>query len=209
MGIKERKEREKVSRRQVILKAAKITFFEKGFTAATMDQIAEEAELSKGSLYLHFASKEELYVSLLIEGLEILYDKFCEANMPAASWEAKLRRFGFTYYDFYRQYPDYFHALFFLQHGEIASKVSESLYQTCFNQGLSILNLIAQAIEEGISDGEIQNQNSMDQAVLLWGFINGIFQLYSEKDHRQYLSSSLKDLIGLSFDLIIAGLKRG
>jgi hypothetical protein len=49
----------------------------------------------------------------------------------------------------------------------------------------------------------------MDQAVLLWGFINGIFQLYSEKDHRQYLSSSLKDLIGLSFDLIIAGLKRG
>ena len=52
MGIKERKEREKESRRQQIMVAAKKIFTEKGFNRATMDDIVNEAELSPGTLYL-------------------------------------------------------------------------------------------------------------------------------------------------------------
>lgn len=60
MGTKERRMREKKRRRQQILEAAKTHFFEKGFMAATMDKIADSVELSKGTLYLYFKSKEEL-----------------------------------------------------------------------------------------------------------------------------------------------------
>ncbi len=62
MGILERKEKEKQQRRDDILGAAKEVFFSKGLMSATMDEIAEKAELSKGTLYLYFASKEELYL---------------------------------------------------------------------------------------------------------------------------------------------------
>ena len=60
MGIQERKEREKERRRQQIMVAAKRVFSEKGFNKATMEDIAHEAELSPGTLYLYFKNKEEL-----------------------------------------------------------------------------------------------------------------------------------------------------
>ncbi len=48
MGIQERKEREKERRRQQIMVAAKRVFSDKGFNKATMEDIAQEAELSPG-----------------------------------------------------------------------------------------------------------------------------------------------------------------
>ena len=52
MGIAERREREREQRRNTILDAAETVFFSKGINLATMDEVAEEAELSKGTLYL-------------------------------------------------------------------------------------------------------------------------------------------------------------
>ena len=60
MGTHERKEREKEHRREEILAAAQAVFFEKGLQNSTMDEIAERAELSKGTLYLYYKSKEDL-----------------------------------------------------------------------------------------------------------------------------------------------------
>ena len=53
MGIAERKAREKLIRHQQILDAAYEVFNQVGFFAATMDQIAERAELAKGTIYIY------------------------------------------------------------------------------------------------------------------------------------------------------------
>ena len=60
MSIQERKEREKERRRRQILVAAKKIFSKKGFSRATMEDIAEEAELSPGTLYTYFKNKKVL-----------------------------------------------------------------------------------------------------------------------------------------------------
>ena len=78
MGIHERKEREKERRREEILDAAQRVFVEKGLTTATVDDIAMAAELSKGTLYLYFESKEDIYVALMMRGLRLLYSVFNE-----------------------------------------------------------------------------------------------------------------------------------
>ncbi len=62
MGIQERKERERERRRQQIIVAAKRVFSDKGFNRATMEDIAKEAELSPGTLYLYFKNKDEISV---------------------------------------------------------------------------------------------------------------------------------------------------
>src|SRR5210317_209582 len=72
MGIKERKEREKGRRRQQIMVAAKRVFSNKGFSKTTMEDIAKEAELSPGTLYLYFKNKDELFSSLSIRILQYL-----------------------------------------------------------------------------------------------------------------------------------------
>lgn len=55
----------KEDRRQALLKAALDEFYEKGLTAARADDIAERAGLSKGTLYVYFKSKEDLFKALI------------------------------------------------------------------------------------------------------------------------------------------------
>ena len=207
MGTKKRKEREREARKNDILEAAKTVFFEKGFQVATMDQIAEAAELSKGSLYLYFSSKEELYVSILVEGLEILYDMFEKAVRDIGAWEEKLRNIAMAYYGFYKGNKNYFKILFLLQHGEIATKVSDSLFQICFEKGISCINFLSRAIQEGMEEEEIETSDPMELAVVLWGAFNGIILLYEEEEHRKFIPDSLDNLISKTIEVLIAGLK--
>ncbi len=70
MTVAKRREREKEERRCSILEAAERVFFTKGFAAATMDEVAAEAEVSKGTLYLYFKSKDELFFALSSPSIE-------------------------------------------------------------------------------------------------------------------------------------------
>ncbi len=69
-----RKEREKEARRDAILNAAANVFSVKGFHDATIDEIAAEAELAKGTLYNYYRDKQDLFVSLLRWGSEQFID---------------------------------------------------------------------------------------------------------------------------------------
>jgi len=72
MGIQDRREREKKQRRNQIIVGDRKVFHKKGFTKATMKNIAKEAELGFGTLYFYFKSKEELYAALSLRVLNYL-----------------------------------------------------------------------------------------------------------------------------------------
>jgi len=80
MGIKERKLREKKERYDMIMAAAKKVFLSKGFFRTTVEQIANEAEISPGTLYLYFNNKEELHTLLSVEILKSLTREIVEVN---------------------------------------------------------------------------------------------------------------------------------
>lgn len=65
MGVKERRKREEKARLATILVAAENIFSEHGYYQARMDDIAEAAELAKGTLYYYFKSKDEIFLHLL------------------------------------------------------------------------------------------------------------------------------------------------
>ncbi|NIO03554.1 MAG: TetR family transcriptional regulator [Proteobacteria bacterium] len=208
MGTKDRKEREREARRGAILEAARPIFFQNGFQATTMDQIAGEAELSKGTLYLYFPSKDDLYATILLEGLERLHGMMIEACDENKDWETQLRDLGAAYYRFYLDHRPYFRILFLLQHGDLASRISESLYEKCFDEGLACLQILARVIQKGMESGEIEPRNPMELGVLSWGFLNGTFSLFEEEEHKRLIPISLDSLVRLSFDLITNGLRR-
>src|SRR5271157_4986746 len=114
LGIHERKEREKEQRRENILDAAQRVFFEKGLATATMDDIAETAELSKGTLYLYYKSKEDLYLTVLMRGMELLYDVFNEVATGAYSPPKMLSRLSEAYLDYFNKHRDYFRMMHYL-----------------------------------------------------------------------------------------------
>lgn len=74
------RQRRKETRPQELLEAALALFVEKGFAATRAEEVAQRAGVSKGTLYVYYPSKEELFkavvrhnvVSLIAEGRELV-----------------------------------------------------------------------------------------------------------------------------------------
>ena len=64
--------------RCAILKAARRLFFEKGFKTVTVESIARKAELSKGSIYLYYNSKEEIYTQILLSDIDKFHNRISD-----------------------------------------------------------------------------------------------------------------------------------
>ncbi len=210
MGTAERKGREKEQRRRAILKAARKIFFEKGLPAAAMDEIADAAELSKGTLYLYFKSKEDLYVSLLEEGLAILRRMFEEVEARPLPADEALRQIGFTYYDFFKQYPDYFKILMFADARELHSQVSEEVLQCSEQRSLACLEVVARVFARGVAEGVFRKDLlPIEVAIMLWGISNGMIGLIANKaehfmhDHK----INLEALMAKSWELTLNSLR--
>src|SRR5579884_2092561 len=69
------KERQRLEREDLILQAAEDVFIEKGYYNASMDEIAARVGIAKGTLYLHFACKEDMVVALLKRKLQAFKEK--------------------------------------------------------------------------------------------------------------------------------------
>jgi AcrR family transcriptional regulator len=73
MGIADRKAREFKRREEDIIQAAFDLFAENGIEFVTIDMIAEQAEVGKGTIYKHFTSKNDIFAVLIIrQGRELL-----------------------------------------------------------------------------------------------------------------------------------------
>ncbi len=68
-------ERRKEARPSELISSALALFVERGFAATKMDDIAEKAGVSKGTLYLYFDSKEILFKAVIKQGVLPLLDE--------------------------------------------------------------------------------------------------------------------------------------
>ncbi|HMR05796.1 MAG TPA: TetR/AcrR family transcriptional regulator [Polyangiaceae bacterium] len=108
MGVAERRQRERKERRQCILDAAERVFLDKGLSSATMEEIAHVAEVSKGTLYLYFKGKDELYLAIAMRALSELLDHFEKARAVGGSGKQRLRGLLSAHVDFAVRHRDRF-----------------------------------------------------------------------------------------------------
>jgi AcrR family transcriptional regulator len=203
MPTKQRRTREKAARRETILAAAKAAFADKGLLATTIDEIAERAEVAKGTIYLYFRSKEEMLTALLDEGLALVGQRFAEAVDLSLSADENLRRLCDAYCRLYREEPQYFKLLFFCSHADVRAR-------TCANpsecQGLPPLTaLIQRGIDEGTFPPTVDPSKA---AAIAWASSNGIILMF-EQDSRGVMpgDSSVEELLRANTELLIRGLK--
>lgn len=166
MGTEERKAREKERRRNQIVDAAERIIFSKGLEQATMDEIAEEAELSKGTLYLYFKNKNELYLAITQRGSDILNNRFTKvfAGDHDHSGIELIRLLGETYLHFVRENPDYFKAFMYYESLSEGEELQSNYAQTCEENRREAMNLMIRALQIGMQDGTIND--SYDPKVL-------------------------------------------
>ena len=169
MGIQERKEREKEHRREEILDAAQRVFFDKGLPVATMDEIAVTAELSKGTLYLYYKSKEDLYLGVMMRGLQVLLDKFTEIAGNGQSAARMLIGLGDAYVSYFNTHRDYFRMMNFLQTPQFHRQVSDEMKMSCGILNKRMWDLVNGILQRAIDEGTLRKDlNPVEVGIIVW-----------------------------------------
>jgi len=204
-----RREREKEERRRSILHAARTVFLEEGFHRATVDSIAERAEVSKGTVYLYFESKEAILARLLLEGLETLLGYLEEAYAPDRPLEAeeRLRRLGWAYLQFFQREPHYFRFLMAMDRGRFRDAVSPQTYQEVLQASLEGLNWVVRAVEQGIEEGTFRCCDAHQAAATLWATLNGVLQLMAHPLRQEMVGVTPDVLYRTAIETVIRGLR--
>lgn len=205
MGTIERREREKHQKRNHIIDAAERLFFSKGYNSTSMDEVAEEAEYSKGTLYLYFKDKEDLYLAINVRGLLILKDLFEKAFKEGTNGIDKVWKIGDAYLDFSKEYPNYYRAMHYYECTEINFNINESSAQQCEEAGQQVLGVVARAIQTGIDDGSIREDlDPMNTATVLWAHSNGIISIMSIRgEHlKEQHNLNIEEILQQSSDMM-------
>jgi AcrR family transcriptional regulator len=208
MGIQERKEREKERRRQQIMVAAKRVFSEKGFTKATMEDIAQEAELSPGTLYLYFRNKEELYASLSLRILQYLLLRIEHVNsMKPSGPDEKLKALMEAMYDVYEFDPLIIINMFHLQSSDTLKNLSPQLLEEIKELTGKSMGSIAQIFKEGVSQGMFIDRHPVALTDTLWALFSGVILWMTSKKLVSEGKDQLKETLEVAFDVFYKGLK--
>ena len=210
MALEEKKKRKKgkENRKNTILKAARRLFFDRGFKAVTVDNIAAKSEVSKGSIYLCFESKEEIYAQILISDNIALYERIKNFSAMEASASQLLLEFARIYVDYFLNNNELFRILmtFMMQTGQmnLTEKQNNELIRST-NQNIKI---ISEIIQKGIDSGEfspIGNIRQMQNAI--WGMLNGVISLYLFTGNPMKRTERIHSTVRDSLNIFINGLK--
>lgn len=209
MITKARREREKEERRQSILQAAREVFFENGFHQATVEAVAERAEVSKGTVYLYFESKETILAHLLLEGLRKLVDELEEAyaTMDPLPADERLRRLGRAYFRFFQREPRYFHFLTAMDRGRFREVVAPVVYQKALETSMEGLDWVVRAVEQGIEEGTFRECDVRQAAATLWATLNGVLELMEHPLRREMVGLKSQVLYEAALETVIQGLR--
>jgi AcrR family transcriptional regulator len=208
MGLEERRRREKEQRRSVILNAARKLFFEKGFRHVTVDNIARKSELSKGSIYLYFKGKEEIYTHILFRDIEKFNKKSAHLFQDNKSADELLIEFAYIYIDFFLSDRELFRIMMtFMLHTEemqLAVSVNQHLIEVTNNT----IKMIETILQRGIDKGEYPEDINIRQCRnAVWGFLNGIISLHLFTGREETREERIRSTIKGSLSIFIKGLK--
>ena len=209
MGIKERKEREKERRRQQIIVAAKRIFSAKGFNKATMEDIAKDAEISPGTIYLYFKNKDELYASLSIRILQHLNIRLEHVkNQNNLNDEQRIASLKDALYDIYDFDPLILINLFHLQSSESLKNLSPELLAEIKRLSQSSLKIMSDIFSEGISTGVFIKANPNALADIFWALFSGVILWEESKKIIDNKKDFLKPTLDIAFDIFRQGITK-
>ncbi len=209
MGIQERKRRDRKRRRRQIMVAAKKVFSIKGFTKTTMEDIAREAELSPGTLYLYFKNKDELYASLSVEILDHLYDKLKRVYVKESqSPQRRIEILKQTLFDVYEFDPLILVSLFHLQSSDILKNLSDPMLARIRDRSRETIEIISHIFEEGISGRVFIEKAPMELSHVMWALFSGIVLWEESKRIINDESVPVNPAFDTAFEIFSRGIAR-
>lgn len=170
--------------KQQIADAARSIFSQKGYTAASMDEICALSKASKGSLYYHFKSKEELFFYVLEMKTTEWIEKWRELSTGVVSVRARMFLLS-NHYAMDFENPLNKAAEEFSISGNIGPELMEKL--------LGIIRrhypLLRELLQEGMANGEFTPREDLDDVIyILNALLSGLALAYFEVTQEKLIS---------------------
>src|ERR1700760_250400 len=167
MGIAERKEKQKLEIRKLILEASMKLFIDEGFESVTIRKIAELIEYSPTTVYLYFKDKDEIFYSLHDMGFEKLHEFNSDLN-TIQNPLIRLHKMGENYLRFGMENPEYYSLMFIA--GEPMKKISE--LGCDWEPGDSALARLKETATECIGKGYLAKSDPYLVSLSVWSFVH-------------------------------------
>ena len=208
MGIKERKIRERLQRHRDIVDAAEKLFFKKGIQQTTMDDIANEAELSKGTLYLYFNSKEELQYEVSMRGVSLLKSIMEKAIDISLNALENLTRVGWAFIEFSRKHTGYFNLFILFQSSDLEKMNIPKTRLDHYFREESPFTILIDLVKKGVKDGSLRtNLRIGETAATLWSQMLGLLIVHqNKKELYKIFDVNESSILETNFDLLMYGI---
>ncbi len=170
------REQKKQERREAIIAAAVRVFLERTVQGATMDEIAREADVSKGTLYLYFASKEDLFLSVATQWLDELQAEIEQLRGQPMKSGIELIRAGMKLYTRHAlKCPGHFKVAMSWLNVPYSLDDATELYRVYRGAVGKKYEFLVGAIERGKKDGSLRSHEASEKiAVQLWAAMLGV-----------------------------------
>jgi AcrR family transcriptional regulator len=187
-------------RREALLAAATRVFGERGFEGATMERIAEAADVAKGTTYLYYRSKQSIYDAALSHGFAGLEGRTREVLDRAPDFRSAISAFMTTRAEYFFEHRDFFRMYALAMARQVTRRRPRATeFQAMVDRQTSRL---AQAVARAASRGEIRKVDAAATAVAIFDLTRGLVS-------RRMVSSAdvnLAEDVAFLADLVWSGL---
>ncbi len=168
------KSQERSLRKQMVLDTAVKIFGQKGYRAATLDDVARELGVSKPALYHYFSSKEKLLSEIYLQSLGRMFKTIYEVGKMDLSPPEKMRVLVRRHLkEVVIGNLDMF-LVFFSEENELPEKEFEKIRR----EKIKFTKVVMKIIEEGIDQGYFRRLDSMLLADAIIGMCNWLYRWY-------------------------------
>lgn len=150
-----RKARDFAAREDLILREARRFLLERGFQGWNMDDLAQAVEYSKGTLYQHFVSKEDLVLGVSTQALTLRADFFERAYSFQGLTRERARAIGMACCQFAVSAPEFLQTDLLLKENSFREKASEERRKAHDQQGMRCWRSIYTIIVEAMALGDM------------------------------------------------------
>jgi len=180
MGVKERRDRERVETRDKILEAARELFIDEGYEGVSMRQIADKIEYSPTAIYVHFKDKDELFLEICHQDFRLLAHSMASLAQIADPVE-RLRKIGSAYIEFGLNHPNHYRRMFMTPHPPMTKDVEELMGKG--NPEEDAYELLRATIGEALQAGAFREhlKDADLIAQTLWAGVHGVTSLQIAK----------------------------
>jgi AcrR family transcriptional regulator len=181
----------KALKRESIIQASLQLFSSHGFHKTTIPDIAKKLGMSVGNLYNYFSSKDVLAKEIIKYTSEVLGNEIREVNMLEIGTKEKIEKIVTIYFTMAKEKPEmieYFLRVY-LSHREVFKDGCEGM--TCVSGFITEIMIF---FDDGVSAGELRNQDFFSAFGLFMGYLGGMVFLKGEEILPRTLDEYIEDI---------------